>query len=847
MANLSLRHIYKVYSNGCKAVSDFNLEIKNNEFVVFVGPSGCGKSTTLRMVAGLEEISAGELYIDNVLVNNIEPKDRDISMVFQNYALYPHMTVYDNMAFGLKLRHVPQEEIHKKVLWAAKALKLTDYLDKKPRAMSGGQRQRVALGRAILRNPKVFLLDEPLSNLDAKLRTEMRTEIAKLHDTIKTTFIYVTHDQVEAMTLGTKVVVMKQGFIQQVDTPQNLYRFPINKFVAGFIGTPQMNFFNARLKRVGQKVEIKLEDNSTRLSVDANYLAGIRPYYLRGEEPVTIGLRCENISLDKEIVKHAKHKIKVRISHFEDLGAETLAYCNLNLKKEAFSTDIDTQIIIKLFKKDYSIKQGDIVEAALDMSIAHYFDKDTEESIKPRIPRDNVLDCSVKNNQIEFLSQKIKLPSAIKCNDINNVELFIPTDSIDFKGKIPAKVVESKTIDNTHIVSLKCDNHIFYAITDQKFKKDQNVKIGFDIKRLSVWKRDQVVIENLTMSNNFVGTVTNISNEKKATHYLMKYYKNSTEEQIDKLKHEKDIELGKLGLNNVILKDYRKEYKEALKKAKFDLSDKIGRDALGKKKIKEEKANYKKKIAELREDYLKKCIEFRKNKLKIVVTDASKAKAEALNKELEKKVQHLNNMLDEKEKLYEQGRTLSSAYCQKCASDDQKVFQKEIAQVEAKYSKLIATYTNEIKKIADKKSLKRKELLVKLKNTKTEYAKEKDLVIGKSKTFFINIYGSCLKLDPAITRKIVQALGVSIFNVQYRFQIGLDSLKVVNKPTTPALSVVVDELLDYGKEKFVRAVINDQKIVIRVNKAYKKGDVIKVCYDLNNISIFENKLDIRLY
>ena len=249
MASLLLKGIYKVYPSGVTAVTDFNLDIKDKEFIVFVGPSGCGKSTTLRMIAGLEEISKGELYIDGKLVNDVVPKDRDIAMVFQNYALYPHMTVYDNMAFGLKLRKVPKQIIDERVKEAAAILGITDYLTRKPKALSGGQRQRVALGRAIVREPKVFLLDEPLSNLDAKLRAQMRTEISKLHARLATTFIYVTHDQVEAMTMGTRIVVMKDGFMQQVDTPQNLYDYPINQFVAGFIGTPQMNFFPASCSR----------------------------------------------------------------------------------------------------------------------------------------------------------------------------------------------------------------------------------------------------------------------------------------------------------------------------------------------------------------------------------------------------------------------------------------------------------------------------------------------------------------------------------------------------------------------------------------------------------------------
>ena len=248
MAGLTLKGIYKKYPGGVVAVSDVNLEIRDKEFIVLVGPSGCGKSTTLRMIAGLEEISEGELYIGDRLVNDIAPKDRDIAMVFQNYALYPHMTVFDNMAFGLKLRKVPKDEIERKVNEAAKILDLTHLLDRKPKAMSGGQRQRVALGRAIVRSPKVFLLDEPLSNLDAKLRAQMRTEISKIHKKLGTTFIYVTHDQTEAMTMGDRIVCMKDGFVQQIDTPQHLYENPVNKFVAGFLGSPQMNFIDATLK-----------------------------------------------------------------------------------------------------------------------------------------------------------------------------------------------------------------------------------------------------------------------------------------------------------------------------------------------------------------------------------------------------------------------------------------------------------------------------------------------------------------------------------------------------------------------------------------------------------------------
>ncbi|WP_294490349.1 ABC transporter ATP-binding protein, partial [uncultured Ruminococcus sp.] len=265
MASLSLKHIYKIYPNGFEAVKDFNLEIEDKEFIIFVGPSGCGKSTTLRMIAGLEDISDGEFMIDGKIMNDVEPKDRDIAMVFQNYALYPHMTVRDNMAFGLKLRKTPKHEIKKKVGDASTILDLSELLDRKPVALSGGQRQRVAMGRAIVREPKVFLMDEPLSNLDAKLRVQMRTEISALHQRLGATIIYVTHDQTEAMTLGTRIVVMKDGVIQQVASPRDLYNKPDNLFVAGFIGSPQMNFVNAECRAEGDDVCLDFDKFSIKL------------------------------------------------------------------------------------------------------------------------------------------------------------------------------------------------------------------------------------------------------------------------------------------------------------------------------------------------------------------------------------------------------------------------------------------------------------------------------------------------------------------------------------------------------------------------------------------------------
>jgi len=291
MAGVKLVNVYKTYPGGVTAVSDFNIDIEEKEFIILVGPSGCGKTTTLRMIAGLEEITEGELYIGDKLMNDVAPKDRDIAMVFQNYALYPHMTVFDNMAFGLKLRKTPKDEIKRRVHEAARILDIEHLLDRKPKALSGGQRQRVALGRAIVREPKVFLMDEPLSNLDAKLRVQMRTELSKLHQRLQTTFIYVTHDQTEAMTMGTRIVVMKDGFIQQIDTPQGLYDNPVNMFVAGFIGSPQMNFANVTVIKEDDKLYLKFGED--KLEVPADKAKVIERSGYVGKE-VVFGIRPEN-------------------------------------------------------------------------------------------------------------------------------------------------------------------------------------------------------------------------------------------------------------------------------------------------------------------------------------------------------------------------------------------------------------------------------------------------------------------------------------------------------------------------------------------------------------------------
>ena len=368
MASLKLKNIVKRFPNGFVAVSDFNLEIEDKEFVIFVGPSGCGKSTTLRMIAGLEEISEGECYIDEKLMNDVAPKDRDIAMVFQNYALYPHMTVYDNMAFGLKLRKTPKAEINKRVNEAAKILGIESLLDRRPKALSGGQRQRVAMGRAIVREPKVFLMDEPLSNLDAKLRVQMRTEISKLHQKLQTTFIYVTHDQTEAMTLGTRIVVLKDGLIMQVDSPSNLYHKPNNLFVAGFIGSPQMNFVDATVAVEGGIVF--LEFGAYRIKLNESKSSAIIEGGYDGRE-VILGIRPEDLHDEPVFLSNSKDSIiEVEVEVTEMLGAEVLLYVvcegnNITARVDPRST----------------AKVGDKVQLAMDINRIHVIDKISEQVI----------------------------------------------------------------------------------------------------------------------------------------------------------------------------------------------------------------------------------------------------------------------------------------------------------------------------------------------------------------------------------------------------------------------------------------------------------------------------------
>ena len=368
MASLSLQHIYKRYAGGVTAVTDFCLDIEDKEFIVLVGPSGCGKSTTLRMIAGLEEISEGVLKIGDTIVNDVAPKDRDIAMVFQNYALYPHMTVYENMGFALKLRKTPKEEIDKRVREAAKILDIEHLLDRKPKALSGGQRQRVALGRAIVREPKVFLMDEPLSNLDAKLRVQMRTEIGKLHKKLQTTFIYVTHDQTEAMTMGTRIIVMKDGFMQQVDSPINLYNKPCNMFVGGFIGSPQMNFINATLNKKEDGVYVEFGQESVKLPEGKASKEELKEYF--GKE-IVIGIRPEDIHDEEAMLASQPTSIvNAFVDVTELLGAETYLY--LTIAGLPITARVNQRSTAKI---------NDTIKVVFDANKIHLFDKDTENVI----------------------------------------------------------------------------------------------------------------------------------------------------------------------------------------------------------------------------------------------------------------------------------------------------------------------------------------------------------------------------------------------------------------------------------------------------------------------------------
>lgn len=502
MANLKLSHIYKVYDNGHKAVNDFSIDIADKEFIVFVGPSGCGKSTTLRMIAGLEKITAGDLFIGDSLVNDIEPKDRDIAMVFQSYALYPHMTVFENMAFGLRNRHLPQIEIKKKVLEAAKMLDIEEYLNRKPKAMSGGQRQRVALGRALVRDPKVFLLDEPLSNLDAKLRAQMRTEITKLHKKLATTFIYVTHDQVEAMTMGTRIVVMKLGYIQQIDTPMNLYNEPYNKFVAGFIGTPQMNFFEVTLNRVGNEVEIKFINDAI-IKVPYEVVCRIHEDYLHGDKKVIFGIRPEHLAIKKSITG-----LTCVVTAVEHLGNECIVYGQIgsNSDEEFTMKDEGKNIIVKV-TEDNNVQVGDTINISPIEDKMHFFDADTEITIMQSIPNFSIFPASVNKEKLNFLNNEVALAPAIKDSlaGATNFGIEVPPSAIVPGHEYALKVGKIERIAHQNLAFLEMENRYLFALVSDSVKEGDTYSFDILYDKVRVLVNGKAVLEPIGLDESLEG------------------------------------------------------------------------------------------------------------------------------------------------------------------------------------------------------------------------------------------------------------------------------------------------------------------------------------------------------
>lgn len=503
-AYISLLHINKIYDNHVQAVFDFNLDIQKHEFIVFVGPSGCGKSTTLRMIAGLEDITAGDLFIDDKLVNDLEPKDRKVTMVFQNYALYPHMTVYENMSYGLKIAKVNKAEIDRRVHEAAKILDIEEYLQKKPKEMSGGQRQRVALGRAIVRNPKVFLLDEPLSNLDAKLRATMRTEISKLHNRLQTTFIYVTHDQTEAMTMGTRIVVMKKGLIQQIDTPKNLYTYPINKFVAGFIGTPQMNFFEGNIKLIDGEFKLSFSNNT--LIIPSTTVEKMDAKYFDGRK-ITIGIRSEDLYYDDKLVENNPQlSIKVKAQVIEELGAETLVNANV--------IGTADNIIFKT-KNTSTIVADQEVSIYVDPTKLHFFDLENENTLLPRIPKYRHFNLKVEDGAINLFDQKYVLPPYFKniLKENNIYEFKIPTEAI-VKGDSYKGIIEKcEQIDDKYLAHIKINNYLIFAILDEEISEGSEFDFDVNSHLIQVRENGEVLINSIPDTNKVLGKLFRIKDE----------------------------------------------------------------------------------------------------------------------------------------------------------------------------------------------------------------------------------------------------------------------------------------------------------------------------------------------
>ena len=871
MSNLSLRHIYKVYPNGVKAVNDFNMEIEDREFIVFVGPSGCGKSTTLRMIAGLEEITAGELYIGENFVNRQEPKDRDIAMVFQNYALYPHMTVYENLAFGLRLRHVPQAEIHKKVLWAAKILRLEEYLDRKPKALSGGQRQRVSLGRAILRTPKVFLLDEPLSNLDAKLRTEMRAEIAKLHNELNTTFIYVTHDQVEAMTMGTRIVVMSMGFVQQIDTPQNLYNHPENKFVAGFIGTPQMNFFEATLLRKGDTVRVKFEGVDKELKVPFSQMLKVRPEYLTGEKKITVGLRCEHISADPEIVAKSTNVIPIKISIFEELGNETLIYGDMNLDVDDL-VDSGTRLIVKQYGGVHDSKRGDVIKVAFDMSKAHFFDAETEKTIAPRIPEDNVFDIALNGATMTILGTKVTLPNAVAAQigdfKAKDASLLIPTRALYEGGSdLTATVVEEEDVKGTRITHLQIGTRTFFMLDGKAHKAGDTVQLGIDFKKISITHEQNAVVTPLPEHDTFFGSYFDKANAKRSVSYLVKFYNEQKKHELTELNRSLQAALSEVVLQPSVLTAIKQDYAEKRKEIQGNMSYRLGTESLGKEGKKKVKAEAAAALAEAKKEYQARVEEYNAKKkaydslsseekaARAEQEQAIKADFEQRNKQTEAKYAAIiKEIEDNVAKVADVLTPIEQQKATEATTHQAEVNERFVALRQERTKQLSDAIEQAKAKVATSRGPEKDVAVIELKEAKrakidglnaltVEQNAAIDDVMFQSKVFAAYINGCTIESTLDINKKIVKGLGAQLFLSHYRFEVPHDAYALGES----GIRVTVEDIVDYGSEQYAKCLLHGDTVFVKVDKAYAKGDALNINIDIAKARIFENMFDIRLY
>ncbi len=853
MANLKLEHIYKVYPNGTKAVNDISLDIQNGEFIVFVGPSGCGKSTTLRMIAGLEDITAGELYIDSNIVNDVEPKDRDIAMVFQNYALYPHMTVYENMAFGLKLRHVPEDIIQEKVLWASEILGIREYLDRKPRNMSGGQRQRVALGRAILRDPKVMLLDEPLSNLDAKLRTQMRTEIAKLHQKLKTTFIYVTHDQTEAMTLGDRVVVMKNGRIQQVDTPKNLYNYPANKFVAGFIGTPQMNFFPVTLKREKDVVNVHFKDNDNEMRLDYNQLIKVLPEFLDGKHDITFGIRCESIRLATE---DEPNTMKVKVSHFEELGSEALIYGNINFSEETIDST-KGQIIIKV-REIENLHPEDIIHVAFDMEKAYFFSDETEETILPRIPEYNSFYTQVEKNNLLFCGSVLSLPTILQSPDIEEGELKVPTDAVLLHHEgIKVKVIDIEEIHSERLVHLKLNDRIFFALA----KKEDEVSIGdeisvnFDFTRITLINNENkaTLFKPIDSYDSFSAGFFNYSTVMATTND-----ESFKEHRENKIKAASDYMDAKIALENNRYEEKKKalsvsdldkakneatnHYEETKKKNTAEIqkiNETTAKELVDlKAKFKSDKAEEKKKndllFKDKKEQEEKEYKEFKKNN----------NDKEALRRRSDEYHMFKDHYQQDKDNTINRIlNSLSMDYESKVTS---------LRSARRRKTDLLKKEIRDARNEALKASNPFKLLEKEHDKTIRKLLKEKEHAISRAGyVFFLKFASDYYVLtSDIISNKLIQGLSTRVFSKDFKVEIPHDGY-IINEEKK-GFEVMVDIILDYGNIFYVRCSYvdkenNPQFLYIQSEKKMEKGTKLYLSFDLTHSKITETDMNIRLY